>query len=94
MKAFVGIGLMYTLLKLYRSYRQMKPQGNLMPKTWEDVEKRNEEVNVWATTEVMPTPVQFKCKTITSKKLQQERKYKASYTREKDTIHAVLRKQN
>ena len=46
----VGIAAIYGLSKAYRAYRkdECEPQGSLEPKTVQEVDKRDQEVNVWA----------------------------------------------
>lgn len=47
-KAAVGIAALYAIARAYRAFKAAsKVQGSLEPKTKEDVEERDKEVNVW-----------------------------------------------
>merc|ERR1712127_276250 len=48
----IGIAALYGLAKAYRAYRSEDPHGSLEPKTKEEVQTRDSEVNVW--TQVVP----------------------------------------
>lgn len=48
----IGIAALYGLAKAYRAYRSEEPHGSLEPKTKEEVQTRDSEVNVW--TQVVP----------------------------------------
>lgn len=63
----IGIAALYGLARAYRAYRAEDPHGSLEPKTKEEVQARDGEVNVW--TQVVPRDLPI---TATSKRMSTE----------------------
>lgn len=52
----IGLGLMLTGLRWAIRYNRLNPQGNLIPQRESDMEQRDHEENIWATTVLSPLP--------------------------------------
>lgn len=59
-KAAGIVGALYALSKIYKSWRVMRSQGSLEPKTARDVQQRDGETNVWTETCVRALPTASK----------------------------------
>jgi hypothetical protein len=68
-KAVGVIGILYTLSKMYRSWKSMKIQGSLEPTTQVEVDKRDMEKDVWIPVSTRELPVRTDAKTTTPHQL-------------------------
>ena len=68
-KACAIVGALYGLSRVYKAWKEVRPQGSLEPITMEDIAKRDAESNVWTTVTTRPLPVNPRAANTTSEQL-------------------------
>lgn len=68
-KSIAIVGALYTMARVYRRWTAMNEQGSLEPRTQEEVDARDSEVNPWTSVVTRPLPFAEKSKCTTAERL-------------------------
>lgn len=70
--AFIGVACAYGLAVAYRDWKKTQKQGSLEPKTQEEIDERDAEVNVWTGVQARDLPISKDSKCVNVDSLQSQ----------------------